>query len=232
MLARRLLAMGILGTLTILAGAMPAAGNHPANPLQPGDIVNGPVGQCTLNFVFDGQGSLAGNVYFGIAAHCVEPGNVMSSTGYAAFGTAVYDDDAFTDFALIQVNTAVVPHVSSTVKGHPGLPTGVTSFAETNVGDTLKFSGYGLGFSSTSVTQERRVGVLISDNASTYCAEGPILFGDSGGPVLHGPTGKALGIVSALSISLVSCSPTGPTVQASLNRASLDGFPIALRTGT
>lgn len=209
-----------------LAFLPPTQAGHPVNPLQPGDIVTGPTGQCTLDFVFDGPG---GEVYFGIAAHCIDLGDTMSSTAYGGFGTAVYDDDAFRDFGLIQVAATKVAHVSPVVKGHPGTPTGYTVSSGTSLGDLVAFSGYGVGFGAAPATQEDRVGVLFSDSPTRYCVDGPVIFGDSGGPVIHVPTGKALGVVSHLAPECPAWL-AGTTIEGAIARATFDGFPITLRT--
>ncbi len=222
-IVRKAVFLAPLMALLLPFPASPVQGSHPANALQPGDIANTPAGQCTLNFVFDG----GGKVYFGIAAHCGEVGQSVSSTAYSNFGTIVYDDDVSTDFALIEVKSTVAPHVNAAVRGHPGRPTGVTNDVEVVAGDLVQFSGYGLGFGSTSATQEQRVGVITLDSERAYCAQGPTIFGDSGGPVYHVSTGKALGFVSALS---GLCNPTGSTIAYAVSWASSHGFPVTLRT--
>ncbi len=225
---------GFLTLVALVSVAMvsplPAAqANHPANPLQPGDVVTIAGAGCTVNFVYDGIGSQAGKVFIGVAAHCGEPGNIASSTQYPNFGTVVYDDDALNDFALIQVTTAGAPHVSGAGRGRPGLPTGVLQVGGAGAGDVLLYSGHGMVFGSSTATQERRVGVLTSFTTSIYCSVSPTIFGDSGGPVMHQETGKAVGIVSGIVSG--PCLDTGPTVQAGINRAAIDGFPIGLRLG-
>lgn len=64
-----LLACGLLLTLATL----PAPVQGLASTIQPGDmIVIDGRSVCTLNFVFDGTGALAGHTYIGTAAHCLE----------------------------------------------------------------------------------------------------------------------------------------------------------------
>ncbi len=221
-----------LAALAIVAAAIPvgpAAANHPTDPIQPGDLVNTSAGQCTLNWVFDGTGSNAGKVYFGIAAHCGEPGNTASSPPMSNFGTLVYDDDGFRDFALIEVSSSWVAHVSPAMRGWPQYPTGVTTWTETAIGDLIQHSGHGLGFGVHSVTQQKRVGVLQSDNANTYCSNSPVDWGDSGGPLAHVKTGKALGFVSHLAPECPSWL-AGGTIEGAISSATAAGFPIVLRT--
>lgn len=216
----------LIASLVVLSVVLVPGGVAPNSPIRPGMVATVPAGQCTLNFIFDGP---SGQVYVGIAAHCVEPGDTVTTTGYPHFGSVVYDDDAARDFALIQVRQEFVSSVSAEVKGHPGMPTGVTTFQETTVGDIVLLSGYGLLWSTTTITQEKRLGPLFSDNQNSYCADAPALWGDSGGPVLHQKTGKALGFVSALGVFCPS-SLTGSTIQGAIAKATADGFPITLRT--
>jgi hypothetical protein len=213
----------LLAPALFLALLLPAPVAQANNPIQPGDIVFTNLGQCTLDFVFDGAG---GETYFGIAGHCVSLNSDVSTTGHNGFGTVVYDDDFSADFALIRVKTAHVPSVAAAVKGHPGMPTGVVQPGNASTGDLLLFSGYGLLFGSTQLTQEERVGVLYSTGEVGYCATGPALFGDSGGPVLHANSSKALGIVNRLGcVGTVS----GTLVSYAIQRATSQGFPISLR---
>ena len=108
------------------------------------------------------------------------------------------------------------------------LPKGYTTPAETLLGDQIQLSGYGLGYDTTTTTQEQRKAVMGSDDAETYDVTGPIHWGDSGGPLVHIATGKALGIVSRLCAG--SCSEEGPTVQGILAKAASRGFSVTLRT--
>lgn len=75
--------------------------------------------------------------------------------------------------------------------------------------------------------------VLWSDTGTTYRVEAPIVFGDSGGPVLHEPTGKAIGIVSHI-VAGCCAGPgvwvQGPNVHHLIAEATDDGFEIELLT--
>jgi hypothetical protein len=126
------------------------------------------------------------------------------------------------------VDAEDVGRVSPAVKGHPTYPRGVTSSTQTAVGDQLQLSGYGVGFGSTQPTQEQRRGTLQFDDADEYTAAAPLIFGDSGGPIVHIPTGQALGIVSRLCVGL--CTEEGPTVQGILAKAAARGLSLTLRT--
>lgn len=201
-------------------------GGGPFDKIQPGVRITTETGSCTLNFIFDGGGS---KVYAGTAAHCVSSvGEKVDIWGFPDFATVVYDDDARTDFALLEIASHYHGDVDPNVKGHPGFPSGHTLRAQTSFGDRVRFSGYGMVYDRTTITQEERIGVLFSDSSASYRLYGPTIFGDSGGPVLHDRTGKALGIVSA--INLLTGMTLGPTVEGILARLSDDGFDVTLRT--
>lgn len=211
--------------LILLAGSVVVSARAEAtHPIQPGAMVRSSEGQCTLNFVYKGGG---GKTYIGTAAHCVDKvGDQVRDEHNVVFGrvAALGDpDDNPKDWALIEVNSGVT--VLPWVKGHPDYPTGVTSASETVIGDPVQMSGYGVGFGLTGPTREERVGELTFDNTEEYDVVAPAIFGDSGGPVVHIPTGKALGIISRLCFG--SCTETGPTVQGIIAKV---GFSVTLRT--
>ena len=240
------LAVLLLGGLLLApASADPA----PPAYVQPGERVTSPSGQCTLNFVFDGVGDDAGNVYVGTAAHCVGGvGEAMSILGASGFGTVVYAGDPDwdvtagadvpTDFALILVAPAHHAIVRADVKGIAGAPSGHTTAQETSTGDALQVSGYGLGFSAVGPTRERRAGLLLEDHARGYQAYLPTIFGDSGGPVVDLKTGKALGTISGIQaaccwfpeVTYNGAYDYGPTVEGILGDLAAAGFDVALRT--
>jgi hypothetical protein len=61
--------LAVVGTAAgAVFGAAPA---HAANVIQPGVSITMGGSYCTLNWIYDGTGSQAGNVYGGTAAHCV-----------------------------------------------------------------------------------------------------------------------------------------------------------------
>jgi hypothetical protein len=202
------------------------------DPIQPGDEISTTVGGCTLNFIYDGTGAQAGKVFGGTAAHCVTAAgqDVQLGTG-ETFGRVAFVGDQNTtqdDYAFIEILPAFVARVSPAMKGNPSYPTGVALPAETTLGDTTQLSGYGMGFGVTATTQERRVGVLSYDDEEIYTVVAPLIFGDSGGPVAHVKSGKALGIVSRLCVGL--CEEEGPTVHGLLTKAAVRGFTVNLRT--
>jgi hypothetical protein len=224
--------LAVLAATGAALAAAPAASAQ-AVVIQPGIEIATDVGGCTANFVFDGTGSQAGKVFIGTAAHCVEAvGDDVSTGSGVVFGDVAHlgDQDASaTDYAFIQVRSAYVSSVKAAVKGHPTMPTGVTKAADTASGDLIQFSGYGLGFGLTPPTQEQRVGFIANDDADIYEVVGPVIFGDSGGPLAHISSKGAYGIVSRLCLGSV-CWVEGPTIEGSLAKAAADGFTVTLRT--
>jgi hypothetical protein len=115
-----------------------------------------------------GVASLAGNVYAGTAAHCVSGvgqevslatgslGEPIERIGQVAF---VGDADApGRDYAFIRIDAEDVGQVNPSLKGHPNIPTGVsTGYAR---GDVMQFSGNGIVFHLAGATREQRIGVL------------------------------------------------------------------------
>lgn len=232
MKARLLVLFCVTTVAGLLLSGTPASAA--ADPLQPGDYMESSVGGCTLNFVYDGNAWWnRGRVYLGTAAHCVKGvGERIRDERNQAFGVVAFKGDGNSsagDFAFIEVFGHLVGRVSPRVKGHSRYPGGgFTVASQTAMGDQLQPSGFGVGFDVTSTTRERRPAILNSDNSSTYAATGPFIFGDSGGPVVHIRSGRALGIVSRLCVG--TCTQIGPTVNGILARASRAGFPVRLRT--
>lgn len=209
--------------------------------IQPGDrMLVGGATNCTLSFVYDGQGADAGRVFMSIASHCVgSVGETMHTDNFPAFGEVVYKGDASataTDIALIEVDPAHAGAVVGEVRGHPGFPTGVAVAGATSAGDVVLMSGWGTGFGGHEVTREERGGLLLRHEAVVARIEGPVSPGDSGGPWLLAD-GRALAIVSKISATVACCGPLdasvhqeGPTVEAILAAAAAAGFDVALRT--
>jgi hypothetical protein len=198
-----------------------------AQPIQPGAYHQTGDAGCTLNFIYDG----AGGPYVGTAAHCVDEVGQQSFDGDGALiGTvaAIGDEDSTeADWALIRIDSGAVGRIDPAVKGHPTYPTGSTVSGETSTGDAVVGSGYGIGFSILNLTRERRPAVLTYDDAELYTVLGALIFGDSGGPIVHQRTGKALGIVSRLCFGL--CEEEGPTVQGIIAKAAAQGVNVSVR---
>ncbi len=212
-----------------------------SSAVQPGDLVEVNGAQCTLSFVYDGVGDDAGKTFVSLAAHCVSGvGNAASTPDFPNFGTVVFVGDASgtpRDFALIEVASGVP--VDAEVRGHPGFPTGVASAADTETGDLVLMSGWGLAWRPTQQTREDRQGVLVTNDDAIVQIVGPVMQGDSGGPWMTSD-GKALALVSKIitSVSISCCPPDafglvgqeGPTITSLIRDAAANGFDIALRT--
>lgn len=211
-----------------------------SHDVRPGDRMVIGNASCTVSFLFDGQGGKAGEVYFSTAAHCVgSVGQNVQINGINNFAVVewIHPDwdgqDAEVDMALLRVHDDNLDEVQADVRGHDGSPTGVATLSDTGLGDLVQFSGHGTGFGVHPLTREERVGVLWSDAGNIYQVEAPIVFGDSGGPVLHEPTGKAIGIVSQI---VVGCCTgpgawvQGPNIHHVIDEATDNGFEIELRT--
>jgi hypothetical protein len=213
-----------------------------ADVIQPGSpIVTGGSG-CTLNWIYDGTGALAGNVYGGTAAHCVgfvgQPVNLTTGTFGSTvlqMGTVAYISSSL-DTALILIAEEHEDIVDPSLKGHPNIPTGVSTTSTAKVGDIIQFSGNGIGFHLTQQTRESRQGVLVYNDGTQHYVEGPVSNGDSGGPVADVTDGnKALGIVNTLSVAAGSnwgavVGEGGVSLTALLSDAANNGFPVTLRT--
>lgn len=205
--------------LTILALAPPsgAAAAPRSTAIQPGAQVRTPAGNCTLNFVFQESD---GTKYVGTAGHCGSEGQVArSASPNREIGPIVWSenrDAPGVDFALIKIDPSRYGEVEPAVRMFGG-PTGVTAPADTGNGDLLAITGYGVGVGMSEATRHR-AGVLMTDSRDEYVANMPALPGDSGGPVLHLETGKALGVVSRFNTNLPPSTDIGPTVQRILER--------------
>lgn len=109
-----------------------------------------------------------------------------------------------------------------------GWTQGVTTATETTIGDRVMIHGFGIVFGETAETR-RRSGALANDSFTQWRAYVPALFGDSGGRVLHAPTGKALGLSTNLTIY-----PTGlvdgPTIESVIADLAEAGFHVSVVT--
>lgn len=222
-----------LTTTAVLAVLLLAPATATVNTIQPGDAMSSSIGGCTLNFVFDGVGALAGKVYLGTAAHCVSRvGEEIDSAPYANFGTVAIIGSASwarSDWAFIEVKPDFHRYVKAAVKGHPDMPTGIVTAAETLPGDPIQLSGYGMVFGSTTPTQEQRVGALTLYEPDRVQIVAPVVFGDSGGPIVHIPTGKAISLNSRL-CGGGACTEIGPAYDNIMTQLAAKGFTIELRT--
>lgn len=212
--------------------------------IQPGVAITMDGSFCTLNWIYDGTGPNAGRVFGGTAAHCVGAvgQDVALATGTlgeptTTFGDVAYVDDDL-DYAFVEVRPELHGAVSPAMKGHPELPTGVSTTQTASEGDIIQFSGHGLGFHLLPLTQESRVGVLNYNDGSQHYVTGVVTPGDSGGPVGDVTDGnKALGIVNTVGVgaeegalTIVTAGEGGVSLEGMLADAAADGFPVQLRT--
>lgn len=231
-----------LAARTVPRPSSAATFSQGTSPIQPGAFVATPVGGCTMNFIFQDK---KGKLYVGTAGHCFEkvgdraraepnPGSALSTLDRLFdFGSAVFiefdEDNPSIDFALIRIDRDHYNKVNPAMRFWGG-PTGVTSAPETRAGDLLLAYGYGLGFDVTPVTRPR-TRVLVDDDATHYTSQSASMFGDSGSPITHRATGKALGIDSRF--NLVDVPPTtdaGPTVEHILRRLTAVGWRLRIVT--
>lgn len=222
---RRLAPAGL--AIVALALLLPRPAPAAESPIQPGAQVIGSASWCTLNFVF----ARGADRYIGTAGHCtVAPGERMRTGSGEEFGTVVFrQNSSDLDFALIEVDAGKRSAVNPAVRAWGG-PTGVAAASETLAGDTLLFHGYGAGFGLTRLTRPR-TGALVHDDASSYEANMAAVPGDSGAPVVHAATGKALGIVSRFNAyGLPPSTDAGPTVAHIISRLAGAGWTVTLVT--
>lgn len=220
--ASRRAARPTLGLLVLLAtiGGPPTRAADTA--IQPGAQITAPAG-CTMNFVFHAVADPT-VLYIGTAGHCVGGVGDRVSSREGPFGTVVFKVlNGHDDFTLIEIDPDRRADVNPAVRRWGG-PSGVTTADTTRVGDLTLQYGYGIVYGSTEPTRSR-AGVLWNDNDQEYHAEHPAIFGDSGGPVLHG-SGRALGITATIGGHLMN----GPTVERVLNLLAAKGIHVALVT--
>jgi hypothetical protein len=219
-----------------------------AQSIQPGVSIVADGSYCTLNWIYDGQGGQAGKVYGGTAAHCVTGVGQEVSLATGALGDPIErigqvafrgDPDApGRDYAFIEIDAADLGKVNPALKGWPAIPTGVSTQATANNGDIIQFSGHGVGFSLTQPTQEQRKGILNLMDGTEHLVLGPVISGDSGGPVADVTDGnKALGIVNTVGVAVNSGALTvahagegGNNLEFVFSDAAAHGFDVSLRT--
>ena len=241
-----------LRTVSVAAAAAVLLGlgaaSAQAQTIQPGVAIVADGSYCTLNWIYDGQGAQAGKVYGGTAAHCVSGVGQEVSLADGALGSAIERigqvafvgnaDEPGRDYAFIEIDAADVGKVDPALKGWPAIPTGVSTTATAKKGDVIQFSGHGVGFSTTQPTQEQRKGILNFSDGVEHLVLGPVISGDSGGPVADVTDGnKALGIVNTVGVAVNSGALTvahagegGNNLEFVLEDAASRGFSVALRT--
>ncbi|MBA0124892.1 hypothetical protein H0B56_04990 [Haloechinothrix sp. YIM 98757] len=241
-MTRRLLRAAALAAGSALVALVLAPGQAVAQQevIQPGASITTGDGYCTLNWIYDGTGDQAGSVYGGTAAHCVEGVGQRISLATSSLGEATveFGEVAFVadelDYAFIEIDTAHTDLVDPALKGHPQIPTGVSTTETAAVGDLIQFSGHGVGFHLTPITQEQRVGILGYNDGTQHYVNGAVSPGDSGGPVANLTDGnKALGLVNTLGAGVAELPYVGEggvSLEGMFADAAASGFTVTLRT--
>jgi hypothetical protein len=227
--------IGLLGaSATVIGASVPAVA---APVIQPGSSLAFGDSFCTANWVYDG----AGGPYIGAAAHCTTGVGQQVDLATGSLGSSVerIGQVAFVssalDYCLIRLDAAVLSQVSPAMAGHPEIPTGVSTPATAHQGDLIQFSGHGVVFDFTTVTQQERVGILNFFLDGEQYVLGAVTPGDSGGPVADITDGnKAIGIVDTVGVTIatpnVNVGEGGAALYALLQDAAANGFAISLRT--
>ncbi|HLF69328.1 MAG TPA: hypothetical protein VI541_00035 [Actinomycetota bacterium] len=180
---------------------------------------------CTMNFIFNESGSLAGGgpYYIGTAKHCVQTQtgtdqfdaseNVIGKhvvlglsrkSGGAPqmvdIGTVAYATDGASslgnDYALVRINSSLERIISPSISVIGG-PTSVYSASGS---DMILTSGHGLGLGSTGNGRPGQISAYNRYFPQGYGMILPVSFGDSGGPV-RTINGAAVGNVTNIGVS-------------------------------
>lgn len=230
---------------TPLGGWRPAWSEVADAKLRPGSLIQ-PSG-CTAGFLFVDPVSQA--YYLSTAAHCTDSldGTTQDGTGtrieladVGAIGTVVFDSDGPTpnsglirnnpavDFSLILLDPGI------NLLAHPQMisfqgPTGFSDCSDVRAGDLIGIYGHGQIFEPIGALHGRE-GPFERCIDRQYQAAVPVFFGDSGSPVLHVTTGKALGFASAGDPSGV-VGPTWPYIFSELAAAGFGSVALATMDG-
>ena len=170
-------------------------------------------------------------LYAGTAGHCVERvgASVSNADGHFGYVAFMRHDDQ-DDFAFIRIDRDKEHLVNPTMLGFKG-PNGTISGPEAKRGDVAHVYGHGLGVGASELTRPRS-GTLTRADADYFAATLPVIFGDSGGPVLH-QDGSALGIVAHLVYFSTDLGTTldGNTVDRALAVAAENGLELEVVPG-
>lgn len=198
---------------------------HAAPRIGPGAFITAPEG-CTLNFVFESKK----RTFVGTAGHCTHRvGQRVHLDGYGAFGRVVFrQEEGQDDVALIRIGRRHEHLVDPSIPLIGIVPTGYTRSGMTAIGDHVSLEGNGM-ILGDGPTRER-TGLLTRDDATYFTAIVPAIFGDSGGPVVHVPSGRALGVVSGIAVTIPPSTLIGTTVERFLSLVREAGFKVRLVT--
>ena len=217
------------------AAASPPFGDE-SSPLRPGASLGG---YCTFNWVFADvvdpvtEPERVPDAYIGTAGHCTdEAGERVQLGDGPEIGTVVYDSDeagSEVDFSLIRIDAEMVGSTNPTMLGWGG-PTGSVTTDDLAMGDQVDVHGYGILLGDLEPTRSR-FGFLVNWTDDEYVADMPAVNGDSGSPLLHDETGKALGIISRYGFAATPPSTdTGPMMPWIFRELQAAGFDVALAT--
>jgi hypothetical protein len=223
---------------TTVSTAAPVGAAETCPGVRPGAIVNSDVGQCTLNFLFQGSD---GRKYIGTAGHCALEapavgGQAGEHTWAAGSGPVATDADgnrigewAYAilqdpkDFSLIRLDPGVQ---SSPQMCHFGGPTGINNDTPGLDSPTvLQIFGNGVGI-GTVLPARSMLALGMPDPDHVY-AQGLVLPGDSGSGVIS-DDGRAIGVAVTTGLHTGTIGTTGldagevgiTRLQPQLDRAS------------
>jgi hypothetical protein len=228
----------LVALICVAFGLIVSSSGRGATLIQPGAPIIAGSSLCTLNWIYDGTAGQSGNVFAGTARHCVTGVGQLVALDESGATPGPFGSVAFMspnlDYALIRVDPSRIGEVSAAMRGHPNIPQGVSTTATAQIGDTMQFSGYGVGVSLTNITREQRTGILGYNDGQQQYVYGVITPGDSGGPVGDVTDGnKAFGIVDTVGVALTPVPQAGEggvSLEGLLADAASSGFTVALRT--
>jgi hypothetical protein len=129
----------------------------------------------------------------------------------------------------VRIDPELVASTNPTMLGWGG-PTGFVTTDELAVGDQVDVHGYGILLGDLDATRSR-FGYLVNWTEDEYVANMPAVNGDSGSPLLHDATGKALGIISRYGFAAMPPSTdTGPMMPWIFRDLEAAGFDVSLAT--
>lgn len=199
--------------------AAPVGAAETCPGVRPGAIVTTPVGQCTLNFLFQGAD---GNRYIGTAGHCAleapavggqagektwAPGagpvaNDVDGNRIGTFVYAILQDPK--DFSLIRIDPGVQ---ASPQMCHFGGPTGINADTPGLDSPTV-LEIYGNGIGVGTVLPARSMLALGMPDPDHVYAQGVVVPGDSGSGVIS-DDGRAIGVAVTTGIHTSSFGTSG-----------------------
>ena len=187
--------------------------------VRPGAIVRSDVGQCTLNFLFQGSD---GSRYIGTAGHCIlgtspfggDAGEIVWATGMAPvardgsgnrigeFAYAILQDPK--DFSLIRLDPQVQ---ASAGMCHFGGPTAVND-DQPGLTEPVVLNWFGNGVGVGAVLPARSAVAAGMPSPDHVFAQGAAAPGDSGSGVISSD-GRAVGVLVTVGVHTASIGSGG-----------------------